>query len=115
MKHRGVPDHLVFLAREFYEGKCAQVAEEGMLSDKFFMQTGLGQVPSSASSVQWFNVFLAAVMESWENKRPNKIPPTALTEYCRICNGHLCKTTRDDLQLTGTLLGLGIIYVCCRT
>ena len=47
-----------------------------MLSDKFFMQTGLGQGCCLAPLL--FNVILAAVMESWENKQPNKIP----LKYC---------------------------------
>ena len=72
LAQKGVPARMVNLIRTFYESKTARVASEGLLSDVFLLGTGLGQGCSLAPLL--FNVFLSAVMEDWECRRPDKVP-----------------------------------------
>ena len=71
MQRKSIPDHLVFLLQQLYEGKQAQVFAEGVLSDPFELTTGLGQGCCLAPLL--FNVFLSAIMEGWEQLAPDKL------------------------------------------
>ena len=68
---KGVPDVLVSLIRDFYTGKEAFVFTEGVLSDPFELNTGLGQGCCLAPFL--FNLFLSAVMENWEGRIKDKL------------------------------------------
>ena len=52
------------LIRDYYTGKTAKVSVEGGLSQEFHLETGLGQGCCLAPLL--FNIFLAAVMEAWQ-------------------------------------------------
>ena len=71
LRAKGVPEQLIGLIRGFYDGKCAEVAVEGTVSESFDLCTGLGQGCCLAPLL--FNVFLGAVMETWEQRGQDKL------------------------------------------
>ena len=71
LQYKGVPPTLASLIKNFYQGKTARVSVEGTLSSPFDLATGLGQGCCLAPLL--FNVFLSAVMESWETCTPPKL------------------------------------------
>ena len=71
LRAKGVPEQLIGLIRGFYDGKWAEVAVEETVSESFHLCTGLGQGCCLAHLL--FNVFLGAVMETWEQRGPDKL------------------------------------------
>ena len=66
LQKKGVPEKIVKLVKDYYSGKCTQVSVEGRLSASFELGTGLGQGCWLAPLL--FNIFLAAIFETWQEK-----------------------------------------------